>query len=51
MIMEFRGKQPKIDPTAFIAENAMIIGDVEIGPGSNVWFKASLRDTTILSNS
>jgi carbonic anhydrase/acetyltransferase-like protein (isoleucine patch superfamily) len=43
MIMEFRGKYPKIDPTAFIAENAMVIGDVEIGPGSNIWFYSILR--------
>ncbi len=25
MIVKFQGKQPKIDPSAFIAENAMII--------------------------
>jgi len=43
MIMEFRGKYPKIDPTAFIAENVMVIGDVEIGPGSNIWFYSIIR--------
>lgn len=43
MIQEFKGKHPKIDLTAFIAENAMIIGDVEIGPGSNVWFYSVVR--------
>ncbi len=43
MIMEFRGKHPKIHPTAFIAENAMVIGDVEIGPGSNIWFYSIVR--------
>ncbi|MBM4340266.1 MAG: gamma carbonic anhydrase family protein [Deltaproteobacteria bacterium] len=43
MMMEFKGKHPRIDPTAFIAENAMIIGDVEIGPGSNVWFYSVVR--------
>jgi carbonic anhydrase/acetyltransferase-like protein (isoleucine patch superfamily) len=41
--MEFKGKHPKIDPTAFIAENAMIIGNVEIGPGSSIWFYSVVR--------
>jgi carbonic anhydrase/acetyltransferase-like protein (isoleucine patch superfamily) len=43
MIVEFNGKHPKVDPTAFIAENAMIIGDVEIGPGANIWFQSIVR--------
>jgi carbonic anhydrase/acetyltransferase-like protein (isoleucine patch superfamily) len=43
MIVEFKGKHPKIDSTAFVAENAMIIGDVEIGPGSNIWFYSVVR--------
>lgn len=43
MILEFKGKYPKVDPTAFIAENAMVIGDVEIGPESNVWFYSIIR--------
>lgn len=43
MIMDFKGKHPKIDPTAFIAENVMVIGDVEIGPGSNIWFYSIVR--------
>jgi carbonic anhydrase/acetyltransferase-like protein (isoleucine patch superfamily) len=43
MIMPFKGKLPRIDPTAFVAENATIIGDVEIGPGSNIWFYSLVR--------
>lgn len=43
MIVGFQGKYPKIDPTAFIAENAMVIGDVEIGAESNIWFYSILR--------
>jgi len=43
MILEFKGKYPKIHPTAFITENAMIIGDVEIGPESNIWFYSIVR--------
>lgn len=43
MILEFKGKYPKVDPTAFIAENATVIGDVEIGPGANIWFHSVVR--------
>ena len=43
MILEFKGRYPKVDPTAFIAENATVIGDVEIGPGVNIWFNCVVR--------
>ena len=34
---------PKIAPDAFIAPNAVIIGDVEIGSKTNVWFNCVIR--------
>ena len=34
---------PQIDPTAWVADNAVIIGRVVLGPGANVWFGAVLR--------
>ena len=37
MIKSFNGKTPKIAPSAFISEAAIIIGDVEIGENSGVW--------------
>lgn len=37
------GKEPQIHETAFIAPNAIIIGDVIIGEGSNIWFGAVIR--------
>ena len=37
------GMTPSIDPTAFIAPTASIIGDVEIGPNASIWFGATLR--------
>ena len=43
MIIAFKGTFPKIDPTAFVAENATVIGNVEIGPGTNVWFYSIVR--------
>jgi carbonic anhydrase/acetyltransferase-like protein (isoleucine patch superfamily) len=43
MILSIDGFTPKIDPTAFIAPTAVIIGDVVIGPGSSVWYGCVLR--------
>jgi gamma-carbonic anhydrase len=34
---------PRIAPDAFIAENAVIVGDVAIGAGASVWYGAVLR--------
>ncbi len=42
-ILEYKGKLPKIDPTVFVAPNATIIGDVEIGAHSSVWFNSVIR--------
>ncbi|MHA2007187.1 MAG: gamma carbonic anhydrase family protein [Promethearchaeota archaeon] len=39
----FDGTKPKIHPTAFIAKDVDIIGDVEIGAYVNIWFGAKLR--------
>lgn len=43
MIIEYQGKRPRIDPSAFIAPTAVLIGDVEVGPQSSIWFGAVLR--------
>lgn len=43
IIRPFQGKSPKIHPTAWIAENAVIIGDVEIGPRVNIWYNVVIR--------
>lgn len=43
MIIEYRGMKPKIARSAFIAPTAVIIGDVEIGEESSIWFGAVLR--------
>lgn len=36
-------RTPQIDPTAFVHPDAVIIGDVRIGPESTVWPTAVLR--------
>ena len=43
MIIEYRGKLPKVDPSAFVAPNAVLVGDVAVGPESSIWFGAVLR--------
>jgi carbonic anhydrase/acetyltransferase-like protein (isoleucine patch superfamily) len=43
------GITPRVDPTAFVAPTAAIIGDVEIGLESGVWFGCVVRaDTNII---
>ena len=42
-IISFNGITPCIHPSAFIAETAVVIGDVEIGEGSSIWYNTVLR--------
>ena len=42
-IIPFKGIEPKIHETAFIAPSASIIGDVEIGEDGNIWYGCVLR--------
>lgn len=46
MIIQYNGKKPKIDKTAFIAETAVIIGDVTIEKNASIWYGAVLRGDT-----
>jgi hypothetical protein len=43
LILPFAGIWPRIDPTAFLAPGAVVIGDVEIGPHANLWFNVAVR--------
>lgn len=43
MIKDLKGKKPNIDETVFIAEDAAVIGDVNIGEGSSIWYSAVVR--------
>ena len=46
MILEIRGKRPRVDPTAFIADSAAVIGDVVVEAGANIWFQCVVRADT-----
>jgi carbonic anhydrase/acetyltransferase-like protein (isoleucine patch superfamily) len=43
MIKTFDTTQPKVHETVFVADTALVIGDVEIGEDSSVWFGSVLR--------
>ena len=43
MITSYNGTEPQIHPTAFISDNATIIGEVEIGEQGSIWFGSILR--------
>ena len=43
MIKSFKGKTPVIASSAFVADNATIIGDVTIGENSSVWYGTVIR--------
>jgi carbonic anhydrase/acetyltransferase-like protein (isoleucine patch superfamily) len=42
-IYELEGTAPRIDPEAYVHPDAVVIGDVTIGPESTVWPGAVLR--------
>ena len=43
------GVAPKVDPSAWVAPTAAVIGNVEIGPNSGIWFHCVLRgDTNVI---
>jgi len=43
LIKALGDKAPRIAADAFIAETAVIVGDVEIGAGASIWYGAVLR--------
>ncbi len=43
MIYPYKDKNPKIDPTVFLADNVVITGDVTIGEETSIWFNTVIR--------
>ena len=43
IIKTLKGKTPLLDKACFLADNAVIIGDVKIGKNCSIWFGAVLR--------
>lgn len=42
-LVTVRGFSPQIDPSCLIAANAVIIGDVQIGEKSSIWYNVVIR--------
>jgi carbonic anhydrase/acetyltransferase-like protein (isoleucine patch superfamily) len=42
-LFAFEGRAPTVDPTAFIAATATLVGDVTIEAGASVWYNAVIR--------
>ncbi len=45
-VIPFDGHEPTVDPTAFVADNATLVGRVTVGAGASVWFGAVMRGDT-----
>ena len=43
MLLEYKGKAPKLGERVYVAQGTYIIGDVEIGDHSSVWFNCVVR--------
>ncbi len=43
VIKPYGGKLPKIHPSVYLSENVFVIGDVEIGEDSSIWFGSVVR--------
>lgn len=42
-ILPYDGKAPRLAASAFVAEGAVVVGDVELGEGSSLWFGTIVR--------
>lgn len=42
-LFSLESKQPVVADTAWVADNATVIGDVKLGDGASVWFNAVVR--------
>ena len=43
IIKELNGKHPEMGENCFVADNAVIVGDVQIGNDCSIWFSAVIR--------
>jgi carbonic anhydrase/acetyltransferase-like protein (isoleucine patch superfamily) len=42
-VIPYGGKAPRVAASAFLAEGSVVVGDVEIGDGSSIWFGTVVR--------
>ena len=42
MLVKHAGAEPQVDPTAYVAPNAVVCGNVTIGPGCRIMYGAQV---------
>lgn len=42
-LLPFGDKRPRVAEGAFIAPGAVLVGDIEVGPGASIWYNCVLR--------
>ncbi len=53
ILYTYKGKKPEISASAYLADNAVVTGDVKIGEESTIWFNSVIRGDvapTIIGN-
>lgn len=43
LVRAWGGKEPRLAGDVWVADGAVVVGDVEVGPGSSIWFGSILR--------
>jgi carbonic anhydrase/acetyltransferase-like protein (isoleucine patch superfamily) len=43
LILPYEGRSPRVHASAWVAPGAALIGDVEVGPDSSIWYGCVLR--------
>jgi carbonic anhydrase/acetyltransferase-like protein (isoleucine patch superfamily) len=43
LLRPYEGVSPSLGDDAFVADSAVVVGDVVVGPGSSIWYGAVLR--------
>lgn len=43
VLVPYHGVQPRVAEDAYVAEGTVLVGDVEIAAGANIWFNCVLR--------
>ena len=43
IISPYDGRAPRLHASVFVAEGAVVVGDVEVGEGSSIWFGTVVR--------
>ena len=42
-VLPYRDRRPRVDPSAFVAPGAWVVGDVTIAERASIWFNAVVR--------